>query len=83
MEFNMKNNFIICEARLQSIRLPRLLMIGKSHAAAAKSRRPSNRMASLEKSKPIDVCVEVRMRLRRTLLGLSQEKLGDWIRPAF
>ena len=49
----------------------------------AKSRRPSNRMASLGKPNPIDVHVGTRVRLRRTLLGLSQEKLGDAIGLTF
>jgi transcriptional regulator with XRE-family HTH domain len=52
-------------------------------AAVAKSRRPSSRMASLGKPNPIDVHVGARVRLRRTLLGLNQEKLGDAIGLTF
>lgn len=52
-------------------------------AAVAKSRRPSGRMASQGKPNPIDVHVGARVRLRRTLLGLSQEKLGDAIGLTF
>jgi transcriptional regulator with XRE-family HTH domain len=52
-------------------------------AAVAKSRRPSGRMASLGKPNPIDVHVGARVRLRRTLLGLSQEKLGEAIGLTF
>jgi transcriptional regulator with XRE-family HTH domain len=52
-------------------------------APGAKSRRPSSRMASLGKPNPIDVHVGARVRLRRTLLGLSQEKLGDAIGLTF
>lgn len=52
-------------------------------AAAAKSRRSSGRMASQGKPNPIDVHVGARVRLRRTLLGLSQEKLGDAIGLTF
>ena len=58
-------------------------MIGRTMAAVAKSRRPSSRMASLGKPNPIDVHVGARVRLRRTLLGLSQEKLGDAIGLTF
>ena len=61
----------------------RMLTIGKTMAAVAKSRRPSSRMASLGKPNPIDVHVGARVRLRRTLLGLSQEKLGDAIGLTF
>jgi len=52
-------------------------------AAATKSRRPSGRMASLGKPNPIVVHVGARVRLRRTLLGFSQEKLGDAIGLTF
>src|SRR5207302_8205682 len=40
------------------------------------SRRPPNRQ-KLHKPNPIDVRVGLRVRLRRNMLGLSQEKLGD------
>jgi transcriptional regulator with XRE-family HTH domain len=37
----------------------------------------------MEKSHPIDVRVGARLRLRRTMLGLSQEKLGEAIGLSF
>ena len=40
-------------------------------------RRPGGRMASLGKPNPVDVHVGSRVRMRRTLLGISQEKLGQ------
>ncbi len=52
-------------------------------AAGARPRRPSGRMASQGKPNPIDVHVGSRIRLRRTLLGLSQEKLGEAIGLTF
>ena len=52
-------------------------------AAVAKSRRPASRMASLGKPNPIDVHVGARVRLRRTFLGFSQERLGDAIGLTF
>ena len=42
-------------------------------------RRPSRRKS--DKPNPIDVHVGSRVRLRRNMLGLSQEKLGDGDRP--
>jgi transcriptional regulator with XRE-family HTH domain len=41
------------------------------------------RRHSSEKPNPIDVHVGARVRLRRTLLGMSQEKLGDAIGLTF
>lgn len=52
-------------------------------ALGAKSRRRSGRMASLGKPNPIDVHVGSRVRSRRTLLGMSQEKLGEAIGLTF
>jgi transcriptional regulator with XRE-family HTH domain len=49
----------------------------------AKSRRRSGRMANLGKPNPIDVHVGSRVRLRRTLLGMSQETLGAAIGLTF
>ena len=40
-------------------------------------RKSSGRMASLGYPNPVDVHVGNRMRQRRTLLGMSQEKLGE------
>ncbi len=48
-----------------------------------KGRRRSRRMASQGKPNPIDVHVGARVRLRRTLLGMSQEKLGESIGLTF
>lgn len=42
-----------------------------------RKRRPGGRMASLGKPNPVDVHVGSRVRMRRTLLGISQEKLGQ------
>jgi hypothetical protein len=42
-----------------------------------RQRKPSGRMASKGFPNPIDVHVGNRIRLRRTLLGLSQERLAD------
>ncbi len=41
-----------------------------------RDRKPSGRTASLGSPNPIDVHVGQRVRLRRTLLGMTQEKLG-------
>jgi hypothetical protein len=48
-------------------------------ATAPGKRRRARRMASLGRPNPVDVHVGARVRLRRTLLGLSQEKLGEAI----
>ena len=48
-----------------------------------RQRRRSTRMASLGKPNPVDVHVGQRVRLRRTLLGMSQEKLGEAIGLTF
>src|SRR5664279_4714232 len=48
-----------------------------------RSRKPSGRMASKGNPNAIDVHVGSRIRLRRTLLGMSQEKLGDAIGLTF
>lgn len=52
-------------------------------AAAKKVRKSSGRMASKGFFNPIDVHVGQRIRQRRTLLGLSQEKLGEAIGLTF
>ena len=49
----------------------------------ARGRKSSGRMASKGFPNPIDVHVGIRVRLRRTLLGLSQEKLGEAIGLTF
>jgi transcriptional regulator with XRE-family HTH domain len=47
-------------------------------ASAKTTRRPSSRGRTPSgKPNPIDVHVGARVRLRRTLLGMSQEKLGE------
>jgi len=48
-----------------------------------RGRKSSGRMASKGFPNPIDVHVGSRIRLRRTLLGLSQEKLGEAIGLTF
>src|ERR1041384_5108638 len=50
---------------------------------AARGRKSSGRMASKGFPNPIDVHVGTRVRLRRTLLGMSQEKLGEAIGLTF
>jgi transcriptional regulator with XRE-family HTH domain len=44
---------------------------------AKKARKTSGRMASKGHPNPVDVHVGARMRLRRTLLGLTQEGVAD------
>jgi transcriptional regulator with XRE-family HTH domain len=46
-------------------------------------KRPVRRRPKLDRPNPIDVHVGARVRLRRTLLGMSQEKLGDSIGLTF
>src|SRR5713101_5263694 len=48
-----------------------------------RGRKSSGRTASQGNPNPIDVHVGARVRLRRTLLGMSQEKLGDAIGLTF
>ncbi len=55
---------------------------GKTYKTA-RGRKSSGRMASKGFPNPIDVHVGTRIRLRRTLLGLSQEKLGEAIGLTF
>lgn len=43
----------------------------------------SARRNGMEKPNPVDVHVGIRLRLRRTLLGMSQEKLGEAIGLTF
>jgi transcriptional regulator with XRE-family HTH domain len=49
----------------------------------APRKRPVRRRPKLDHPSPIDVHVGSRVRLRRTLLGLSQEKLGEKIGLTF
>src|SRR6476469_2603494 len=51
--------------------------IGVYPAADVKSGMTSGRRQKSDKPNPVDVHVGSRVRLRRTLLGMSQEKLGD------
>src|ERR1700760_4526999 len=44
---------------------------------------PVRRRPKLDKPNPVDVHVGSRVRLRRTLLGISQEKLGEAIGLTF
>lgn len=48
-----------------------------------RGRKSSGRTASIGHPNPIDVHVGSRVRLRRTLLGMSQEKLGEAIGLTF
>ena len=50
---------------------------------AKRARKSSGRMASIGFPNPIDVHVGARIRLRRTLLGISQERLADAIGLTF
>ena len=50
---------------------------------AKKARKSSGRMASKGFPNPIDVHVGARIRLRRTLLGISQERLAEMIGLTF
>ena len=50
---------------------------------AKRQRKSSGRMASQGFTNPIDVHVGARIRLRRTLLGISQEKLAEAIGLTF
>ena len=52
-------------------------------AVRAKAKRPGQRRRRGGGSHPIDVHVGARIRVRRTLLGLSQEKLGEMIGLTF
>jgi transcriptional regulator with XRE-family HTH domain len=53
-------------------------MTATANATAKTTRRPSSRGRTPSgKPNPIDVHVGARVRLRRTLLGMSQEKLGE------
>lgn len=54
-----------------------------SDRVMARSRKPSGRMASMGHPNPIDIHVGGRVRLRRTLLGMSQEKLAEAIGLTF
>jgi transcriptional regulator with XRE-family HTH domain len=49
----------------------------------ARGRKPSGRTASAGHPNPIDIYVGGRVRLRRTLLGMSQEKLAEAIGLTF
>ena len=50
---------------------------------ASKKRRPPRPRGRKGGPNPIDIHVGARVRLRRTLLGMSQEKLGDAIGLTF
>lgn len=53
------------------------------HPATAKPRRGRHRVVSLEGPDPVDAHVGYRIKLRRTLLGMSQEKLAEAVRLTF
>ncbi|QCO07423.1 helix-turn-helix domain-containing protein [Azospirillum argentinense] len=48
-----------------------------------RGRRATGRPLHSEAPNPVDIHVGARVRLRRTLLGMSQEKLGDALRLTF
>jgi len=50
---------------------------------ATRGRRGTGGRPKMDKPNPVDVHVGARVRLRRTLLGMSQEKLGDAIGLTF
>ncbi len=52
-------------------------------SAQSTKRRPTRRRPKLDRPNPIDLHVGSRVRLRRTLLGLSQESLGNRIGLTF
>jgi transcriptional regulator with XRE-family HTH domain len=57
------------------------MMAAGEHIVSKTGRRPGR--PRIEKPHPVDVLVGRRVRLRRTLLGMSQEKLGDAIGLTF
>jgi len=60
-----------------------LAPLNKDTTEMPRGRKSSGRTASQGNPNPIDVHVGSRVRLRRTLLGMSQEKLGDAIGLTF
>lgn len=54
-----------------------------SHAAKTRARRNKKKRLPPGVPNPVDIHVGSRVRLRRTLLGLSQEKLGDAVGLTF
>ncbi|QCO00597.1 XRE family transcriptional regulator (plasmid) [Azospirillum argentinense] len=52
-------------------------------SAPKRGRRGAGRPLHSEAPNPVDIHVGARVRLRRTLLGMSQEKLGDALRLTF
>jgi len=58
-------------------------MSPKDHEAPRRAGRRGKRNVSKEGPDPIDAHVGSRVRLRRTLLGMSQEKLGESIGLTF
>jgi len=54
-----------------------------SHATTAKTRRNKKKRLPPGVPNPVDIHVGGRVRLRRTLLGFSQEKLGDAVGLTF
>ena len=57
------------------------MMAAGEHVVSKTGRRPGR--PRIDKPHPIDVLVGRRVRFRRTLLGMSQEKLGDAIGLTF
>ena len=57
--------------------------MSQDETQAAPVRRRGATRQKLERPRPVDVHVGGRVRLRRTMLGMSQEKLGDAIGLTF
>lgn len=55
----------------------------KSSVANATNSRRQRRRVAVDGPRPVDVHVGARLRLRRTLLGVSQEKLGEAVSLTF
>lgn len=63
--------------------MARAVSTTRHHKADAPARRSGRGRTPSGKPNPIDVHVGARVRLRRTLLGMSQEKLGEAIGLTF
>ncbi len=57
--------------------------MAKNLSGAPPRKPPVRRRPKLDRPNPIDIHVGARVRRRRTLLGLSQEKLGEAIGLTF
>lgn len=59
-----------------------MVLMKKTDKKPAKKRAP-RRKVSVDGPRPVDIHVGGRLRLRRTLLGISQEKLADSVNLTF